>query len=178
MNEKIQQEDDALASAAEDAARRAAKWAALGQRVQDALSTDAGHALPHTRISIGERMKQSLDTLRKITGAERKNRVSDLQPYLKTLRRRLDISFDWQFEKRMAQLLPVAPQALHSLAAADSTASPVLNEDELSEQIARAVQDAVAGISQGFEPRQMARLIKAEVSREIAADVRNRRWTS
>lgn len=91
---------------------------------------------------------------------------------LDTLWRRMGMIFDQSLSANLAGLqyavMPPLPAA--------SPAS--FDEDALSEKIAASVREAIMGLSIDMDRRKVAHIIKNDVSREIANDVNNRRWTS
>ena len=91
---------------------------------------------------------------------------------LDTLWRRMGMIFDQSLSANLAGLqyavMPPLPAA-----------SPApFDEDAMSEKIAGAVREAVMGLSIDMDRKKVAHIIKNDVSREIANDVNNRRWTS
>ncbi|MBQ8555365.1 MAG: tape measure protein [Clostridia bacterium] len=91
---------------------------------------------------------------------------------LDTLWRRMGMIFD---QSLTANLAGLQYTVMPSLSAA--TPAP-FDEDALSEKIAAAVREAVTGLSIDMDRHKVAHIIKTDVSREIASDVNNRRWTS
>lgn len=92
---------------------------------------------------------------------------------LDTLWRKMGLTFDQAFQHNLGALqysvMPTIPAA---------TPSAGIDEDKLAETIAAAVKEAVSGLTVEMDKRTVGKILKPVISREIADDVNNRRWTS
>jgi len=92
---------------------------------------------------------------------------------LDTLWRKMGLTFDQAFQHNLGALqysvMPTIPAAAPSAG---------IDEDKLAETIAAAVREAVSGLTVEMDKRTVGKILKPVISREIADDVNNRRWTS
>lgn len=92
---------------------------------------------------------------------------------LDTLWRKMGLTFDQAFQHNLGALqysvMPTIPAAAPSAG---------IDEDKLAETIAEAVREAVSGLTVEMDKRTVGKILKPVISKDIADDVNNRRWTS
>lgn len=183
MNGNLAGLESAMNLAAGSNAQQEAKWTALGQaamnagfrgfRALDALSChdpiDSWTGTDHATGGILNAASRFLSWDGMHTMGE--SGAEAILP-LDTLWRKMGMIFDNAFSANLDALqysvMPPIPAA----------APPAIDEDALGEKIAVAVREAVSGLAIEMDKRKVAKIIKAEVSKDIADDVNNRRWTT